>query len=164
MERFSSVSRRLVAGLTIFIACSAWAFADDLDGTWWQLVMRKLPDGTVQTPPTVHGLNTFKNGVNQLIVFWHTPDGKPSSLSQISKWEWTETEVAVTPVLVVFDDGSGKPPVYTVGGERKATPVTRQGGRISYQHPTNAPYIVREGDKFTATLQGVFTDYWERVR
>ena len=163
MELFISLSRRLVAGLIISLTCIAFAHADDLEGTW-QLVMRKLPDGTVQTSPTVHGMSTFKNGVNQLIVFWPTPDGKPASLSQVSKWEWSETAVAVTPVLVIFDDGSGKPPVYTVGGERKSAPVTKQGGRISYQHPINPPFIVREGDKWTATREGVFIDYWERVK
>ena len=163
MEVFISLSRRLLAALIISLTLFAFARAEDLDGTW-RLMMRKLPDGTVQTPPTVQGMSTFKNGVNQLIVFWPTPDGKPASLSQVTKWEWSETEVAVTPVLVIFDDGSGKPPAYTVGGERKTAPVTRQGNRVSYQHPTNAPFIVREGDRSTATLEGVFSDYWERVK
>jgi hypothetical protein len=163
MELFGSVSRRLAAGLILSVALCAFAYADDLDGTW-RLVMRKLPDGTVQTPPTVQGMGTTKNGVNQLIVFWPTPDGKPASISQISKWEWFDTEVAATPVLVIFDDGSGKPPVYAVGGETKRVPFTKQGGRVSYQHPINAPFIVYEGDKLTATLEGVFVDYWERVK
>jgi len=163
MKLFALLSRRLVAGFIISLVCSAFAQADDLEGTW-RLVMRKLPDGSAQTPPTVYGMSSFKNGVNQLIVFWPTPDGKPASISQIPKWDVSETEVAVTPVLVIFDDGSGKPPTYTVGGERKSSPVTKQGGRVSYQHPINAPFIVREGDKSTATLEGVFVDYWERVK
>jgi hypothetical protein len=102
--------------------------------------------------------------VNQLIVFWPMPDGKLASLSEISKWEWSEAEVAVTPILVIFDDGSGKPPVYAVSGETKRAPVTRQGGSVSYQHPIDPPFVVREGDKLTATLEGVFVDYWERVK
>jgi hypothetical protein len=106
----------------------------------------------------------MKNGVNQLIVFWPTPDGKSASVSSLSKWQWSEAEVAVTPLLVVFDDGSGNPPVYVVGGEMKRAPVTRQGARVSYQHPIDPPFIVREGDKLTATLEGVFIDYWERVK
>jgi len=148
----------------MLLGCVALAHADDLDGTWWRLTMRKLPDGTVQTPPAIVGTSTFKDGVDQLLVFWRTPEGKSASLSQVSKWELSETEVAVTPVLVIFDDGSGKPPVYTSGGDRKTAPISRQGARMSYQHPINAPFIVREGDKFTATLEGVFADYWERVR
>jgi len=54
--------------------------------------------------------------------------------------------------------------VYTVGGETKRAPVTRQGAQVSYQHPIDPPYVVREGDKLTATLEGAFIDYWERVR
>ncbi len=76
----------------------------------------------------------------------------------------SDTEVVSTPVLVVFDDGSGKPPVYMVGGETKRSPVTKRGARVSYQHPTHPPFVVWEGDKLTATLQGAFTDYWEKVK
>ena len=153
-----------VAALFAVLTYCSFAYADDLDGTWWKLTMRKLPDGTTLTPPAVYGASTFKDGVNQLLVYWHTPEGKPASLSQISKWEWTEAEVAVTPVLMIIDDGSGKPPVYLSGGDRKTAAIARRGGQLAYQHPINAPFIVREGDKFTATLEGVFTDYWERIR
>ena len=163
MRLIGSLWRRLFVGLAIYLALSGFVQADDLEGTW-QLVLRKLPDGTVQTPPTVYGLASNKDGVNQLIVFWPTPDGKSASISQVSKWEWSGTEVAVTPILVIFDDGSGKPPVYSVGGETKRSPVTREGGRVSYQHPINAPFIVREGDKLTATLEGAFVDFWEKVK
>ncbi len=69
MKIFALLSRHLVAGLVISLACFAVAHAEEVEGTW-QLVMRKLPDGTVQTPPTVYGMNTFKNGMSQLIVFW----------------------------------------------------------------------------------------------
>ena len=163
MGFFASTVRRLAAGLIFSFGLCAYATAEDPDGTW-QLVMRKLPDGTVQTPPTVQGRFTFKSGVSQLIVFWPTPDGKPASLSELSKWEWSETQVSATPLLVIFDDGSGKPALYGVGGETKRAPITRQGGRVSYQHPIDPPFIVWEGDKLTATLEGVFVDYWEKVR
>ena len=163
MQVFISLSQRLLAGFVMSLALVAFACADDLDSSW-RLVMRKLPDGTVQTPPTVQGMFTSKNGVRQLIVFWPAPDGKPASLSELSKWERSAAEVAVTPMLVIFDDGSGKGPVYAVGGDRKIAPVARQGNRISYQDPIDAPYIVWEGDRMTATLEGVFVDSWERVK
>jgi hypothetical protein len=164
MQISSSRLIRFVAGLMAVLACCGLAHADDLDGTWWKLTMRKLPDGTSLTPPAVYGASTFKDGVNQLLVHWHTPEGKPASISQISKWEWSDTEVAVTAVLMIIDDGSGKPPTYISGGDRKTATITRRAGQISYQHPINAPFIVRDGDKFTATLEGAFTDYWERIR
>ena len=133
------------------------------DGTW-QLVKRKLPDGTVLTPPAVQGVSTNKNGTNQLIVFWQTPDGKPASISQVFTYRITDTEMSATPILTIFDDGSGKPPAYTMGGDSKSVPLTREGGRVSHQHPLNPPFLVIEGDHSTATLEGAFVDYWERVR
>jgi hypothetical protein len=164
MKMFSPRFCHFLAAMVATLGCCGFALADDLDGSWWRLAMRKLSDGTTLTPPAVYGASMFKDGTNQLLVYWHTAEGKSASLSQVSKWEWSEAEVAVTPVLMIIDDGSGKPPVYVSSGERKTAPITRQGARISYQHPINAPFIVREGDKFTATLEGVFTDYWERVR
>jgi len=126
--------------------------------------MRKLSDGTVLTPPAVQGMGTFKNGVYQLTLFWRTPDGNTASLSRISKWEWSETEVAATPIVFLIDDGSGKPPVYEWGGETKRVPVTRQGRRGSHPHPLAPIFMVWEGDKETATIEGVLVDTWERVK
>ena len=163
MSLVTVLSRRAAAVLVLGVALINLVRAEDTEGTW-RLVMRKLPDGSVQTPPAVYGMGTTKNGINQLIVFWPTPDGKSASLSEISKWEWSESEVAVTPVLTVFDDGSGKSPVYITGGETKRTPVSREGGRVSYQHPIDPPFVVWEGDKLTATLEGVFVDYWEKMQ
>ena len=163
MELLVSLSRRLLAGLCISLSLCALAYADNPDGTY-RLVMRKLADGTVLTPPAVQGMGTFKKGVYQLSVFWRTPDGKPASLSRISKWEWSETEVAATPLVFMIDDGSGKGPVYEWGGETKRVPVTRKGIRVSHPHPLDPIFMIWEGDKETATLDGVFTDYWERVK
>ena len=167
MHLFRAVSQRLAAGFMLSVILGISAHAGDLDGTW-RLAMRKLPDGTVQTPPTVEGRFSTKNGVNQLIVFWPTPEGKSASLSAITKWEWSEHEVVATPLLVIFDDGSGKPPVYAVGGETKRMPVTRQDGRVSYQHPVDPVFIVWEGEvsagsRMTATVGG-FVNYWEPVK
>ena len=158
-----SGSRCLVMGLILALAPATLTWADEMEGTW-RLVMRKLPNGTIQTPPTVRGLANIQHGVEQTIVFWQTPEGKPASLSQIDQFELSETQVVATPLLIIFDDGSGKPPVYSVGGETKRSPVIRQGGRVSYQHPTHPPFVVREGDKLTATLEGAFVDYWEKLR
>lgn len=153
----------LVTALIVSLSLSGFSYADGLEGTW-RLTMRKLPDGTVLTPPTVQGLVNMHKGVEQTLVFWRTPDGKSSSLSQIDKIEVSETEFIATPVLVIFDDGSGKPPMYMEGGETKRSPVTKQAGRVSYQHPTHPPFVVLEGNKFTATLKDVFVDYWEKLQ
>jgi len=67
-------------------------------------------------------------------------------------------------LFIPLDDGSGKPPTYNLTGKTETTPVTRQGSRIAFKLPFGEPSVVFEGDKFTATLEGQFVDYWERVR
>lgn len=161
MNLLISMSQRLAIGLVLFLTLTASAFAENPDGTY-RLVMRKLSDGTVLTPPAVQGMGTFKNGMYQLSIFWRTPDGKTASLSRISKWEWSDSEVAATPLALMFDDGSG--PVYEWGGETKRVPVNRQGARISHPHPLDPVSMVWDGDKETATIDGVLVDHWERVK
>ena len=163
MALFISVSRRLVAGLIISFTLCAFAYAENPNGTY-RLVTRTLADGTVLTPPAVQGMGTFKNGMYQLTIFWRSPDGKTASLSRLSKWTWSETEVAATPLAFMLDDGSGKPPVYVWGGETVRVPVTRQGTRVSHQHPLDPVFMVWDGDKETATIEGVLVDTWERVK
>ncbi len=153
-----SMSRRLAAGLILSLTLCAFAYAENPDGTY-RLVARKLSDGTVLTPPAVQGMGTLKNGVYQLTLFWRTPDGR-----RISKWNWSETEVAATPLVFFIDDGSGAPPVYEWGGETRRVPVTRRGRRVSHQHPLDPVYMVWDGDKETATIEDVLVDTWERVK
>jgi hypothetical protein len=162
-RRVSAAICWLVTGLILSLSGSGFSYADGLEGTW-RLTMRKLPDGTVLTPPIVQGLVNINKGVEQTIVSWRTPDGKSASLAQIDKIEVSETEITATPMLVIFDAGNGKPPMYTEGGETKRSPLTRQSGRVSYQHPTHPPFVVLEGNKFTATLKDVFVDYWEKLQ
>ena len=151
-----------VIGILLCLA-SSFACADDPDGTY-RLVMRKLADGTVLTPPAVHGMGTFKDGVYQLTIFWRTPDGNTAALSRLSTWKWSESEVAATPLAMMFDDGSGKPAIYEWGGETKRVPLVRQGSRVSHPHPLDPVFMVWDGDKETATIEGVLVDHWERVK
>ena len=162
MARLNPTSRHLMV-FVILSLVSAMALAENPDGTY-RLVMRKLADGTELVPPAVHGMGTFKNGVYQLSLFWRTPNGNTAALSRISKWEWAESEVTATPLAFMFDDGSGKPPVYEWGGETRRVPVIRQGSRVSHAHPLDPVFMVWDGDHETASIEGVLTDHWERVR
>ncbi len=102
MDHLTAVGfRRLVVGLIASLTLCVSAYAQNPDGTY-RLVMRKLPDGTVLTPPAVHGVGTFKNGVYQLTLFWRTPEGKTAALSRISEWKWSETEVAAKPLVLML--------------------------------------------------------------
>ena len=157
------VGKRLVAGLILSFAFITLSLADGVEGTW-RLIKRQLPDGTVQTSPTVVGLGTLTNGLRHLNVFWQTPDGKPASIGVISKVKLTSNEYTETLIAFALDDGSGNPVVYNFAGETKTAAVMREGGRISYKLPFDPPSVVYEGDKLTATLEGAFVDYWERVK
>jgi hypothetical protein len=146
----------------LLLVFSGVAQAQEIEGTW-KLVSRKLPDGTRQVPPAVQGAATWRDGLRNLVVFAHTPEGKPWSFSLISNYkladEWSETLL-----VSVYDDGSGKAPAYNLTGETKIAPVTRENQRIAFKPPFEPVSYVFEGDKWTATLEGVFVDYWERVR
>ncbi len=159
----SASFRLMLLAIMLSLTLCASGYAQEPNGTY-RLVMRKLADGTVLTPPALQGIGTFKNGVYQLTLFWHTPEGKTAALSRISEWTWYETEVVAKPVAFMFDDGSGKPPIYEWGGEVKRVPVKREGTRISHQHPLDPVYMIWDGDKEIASIEGVFEDHWERVK
>jgi hypothetical protein len=163
MNRFSPGWLRVVFGLVLLVGVGVCAQADEIEGTF-RLVKRELPDGTVQTPPTVAGLWTMVNGYRQLNVFWHTPEGKPAWASGLWTYRMTANAYTETVIYFVMDDGSGKPVTSNVSGETKRVVVTRQGGRIAYKLPFDPPSVVFAGDRMTATLEGAFIDYWERVQ
>jgi hypothetical protein len=161
-------SRTYMAGRAIGLFLLSLMFcgiaqAQEIEGTW-KLVMRKLSDGTTQTPPTAQGAATWHNGLRTLVVYGHTPEGKPWCLSLISSYKISGTEWTETRLLSVNDDPGGKGPVYNQTTETKTTPVTRDGPRIAFKPAFEPVSYAFEGDKWTATLEGVFVDYWERVR
>jgi hypothetical protein len=121
-------------------------------------------NGPAQVPPDAQGVATWRNGLRSLIVYGHTPDGKPTFTSIISSYKITSTDYTETPTLVIIDDGKGKPPVVMQPNETKSAPVTREGSRITFKPPFDPVTFSFEGDKFTATFEGSFVDTWERVR
>jgi hypothetical protein len=151
----------LVAAL-VLLSCSL-AQAQEIEGVW-KLTARKLPNGTTLTPPAVQGALMYQSGVWTRVVFWHTPEGKAASFSGISTYKFAPAEYSETLLFSAFDDGSGKPPVYSETPQTKSTPVTREGGRLAFKLPFDPPSVVIEGDKITATAENRFIDYWERVR
>jgi hypothetical protein len=151
----------LVAVLVLL--SSGIAQAQEIEGTW-KLVMRKLPDGKSQVPPAIQGAYTAHNGLENLNVFWRTPEGKPASFSRISTYKMSATEYTETLLFTAMNDGSDKPTTYNLTGSTESTPVAREGGRLAFKLPFDEPSVVIEGDKFTATVSGAFVDYWERVR
>ena len=127
----NSRSAALIASLLLPLFCSL-AHAQDIDGTW-KLVMRKLPDGPTQVPPAVQGVATWHSGLRSLIVFGHTPEGKPALFSEIYTCRMSGTEYTETALLLARDDGSSKPPTYNLMAGTKSVPATRDGPRIAFQ-------------------------------
>ena len=74
------------------------------------------------------------------------------------------TDYTETLLFTAFDDRSGKAPVYNLTGGTESAPLARQGSRVAFKLPFGEPSVVLEGDKLTATVEGEFVDYWERVR
>jgi hypothetical protein len=164
MNRAFSNVVPLVVGMLVGLALAGPpAHAGDIEGTW-RLVKRVLPDGTVITPPAVQGMGTAVKGMRHLNVFWQTPDGNPGSYGLISKYRLTANTYSETVLASAFDDGSGGPILRGVAGETRNAPVTREGGRVSYQLPFDPPKVVYDGDQLTAILEGAFVDHWERVK
>jgi hypothetical protein len=83
MQSRSCKSGRAISFVSVFLLLfCGLAQGQELEGTW-KLVMRKLPDGATQAPPAVLGAYTAHNGLENLNVFWPTPEGKPASFSRI---------------------------------------------------------------------------------
>jgi hypothetical protein len=127
------------------------------------MLQRKLPDGATQVPPAVLGASTVHYNLENLNVFWYTPEGEPASFSRISTFKMSDTDYTETLLCTAFDDGSGKAPVYNLTGGTESAPLTRQGSRIAFKLPFGEPSVVLEGDKLMATMEGQFVDYWERA-
>jgi hypothetical protein len=161
-------SRSLRLGHSIWFAIALLlmgygiAQAQELEGAW-KLAMRKLPDGTTMVPPAVQGALAWQNGQLQRNVLWHTPEGKPASFSGVSTYKTSGTDYSETLLFSVLDDGSGKAPAYTLTAETRSAAVTREGGRVAFKLPFDPPSVVIEDKKMTATAEGQFVDYWERV-
>jgi hypothetical protein len=146
----------------LLLSCGL-AQAQEFEGAW-KLTMRKLPNGTTLMSPAVQGAIIVQAGLLTRVVFFHTPEGKLASISGVSTYKMSPAEHTETLLFSALDDGSGKAPAYNQTPQTKSTPVTREGGRISFKLPFDPPSVVIEGDKMTATAEGMFVDYWERTR
>ena len=158
-------------GMAVIVALSvASANAESMKtppgimGTY-QLVSRELPDGTKQKPPDVIGLTTFTRDRRNLNVYWKDAKGKSVSISYIATYKLTGKEYSEKTIyFMINDEIGGKGITYDLSGENGTSPAKAEGGRIEFQLPLHGePYVVFEGDKFTATRAGAFVDHWEKI-
>ena len=145
--------------------------APSITGTW-KLTSRKLPDGTTLAPPMIQGLQSFAKGMRNLNVGWADASGKHFSYSVISNYKLTDKEYTESVIYSCMNDEigmmkdmpAGKGPVYVLKSVTKTAPVTMDGSKIQFQMPFDPPKVVIDGSTMTATLDGGFTDTWERMK
>ena len=154
----------VLVGIVLFFAIAASAQTPSIEGTY-QLISRKLPDGTVLKPPDIMGLFTHTKTHRSFNIVLKDATGKFSSRSAVSTYKLTATEYSETVLFsIVNDQIGGKEIVYDLSSQTRSTPVTVEGGRIQFKSPFTPPTLVFEGNKITATAEGGFVDVWEKVQ
>jgi hypothetical protein len=138
--------------------------APSIEGTY-MLISRKLPDGTTLTPPNIMGLQTFTNKYRNFNVFWKDNSGKVFSYSVASTYKLTRSGYTETLMFGIMNDQiGGKQIDYNLSGQTKTAPIEMDGKKIEVKLPFDPPSVVFDGNKLTATAEGMFVDYWEKVK
>jgi hypothetical protein len=158
---------RLLPGVLIILvlcsAISAPAQVPTIEGTY-QLVSRKLSDGTMQSPPDIMGLLTYTKSHRNFNIIWKDAKGKFFSYSLVSTYKLTSTEYSETILFSILNDQiGGKDMIYDLSRPTQTVPVKVEGGRLRFKLPFDPPSVVFEGSQMTATAEGRFVDAWEKV-
>jgi hypothetical protein len=152
----------VVVGMAFLFVSAAAAQTPSIEGTY-QLVSRKLPDGTVLKPPDIMGLFTYTKTHRNFNIVQKDATGKFASYSVVSTYTLTPTEYSETLLFSIRTDQiGGQDIVYDLVGKTQSVPVTMEGGRIEFKPPFDPPVLVFEGNKITATRDGR-VDVWEKV-
>jgi hypothetical protein len=168
MKRYHS-SRRCwsLSGVlvgTLLFAASASAEPPSIEGTY-ELISRKLADGTMLSPPDVMGLWTYTKSHRNYNSAQKDVTGKFRSRSMVSTYKLTASEYTETLVFsIVNNQIAGKEPVSDFSGQTRSAPVTVEGTRIRFKMPFESPLLVFEENKITATTGEGLVDVWERVQ
>ena len=154
----------VVVVMAFLFAIDASAQTQSIEGTY-QLVLRKLPDGTMLKPPDIMGLCTFTKSHRNFNFVLKDATGKFFSFSVVSTYTLTATEYSETLLFSIrTDQTGGKDLVYDLSGQTRSTPVTVEGGRIQFKHPFDPRSFVFEGNTWTSTREdNTNVDVWEKV-
>src|SRR5712691_9686277 len=143
-----------LAGILIGMACLCVSVASaqvpSIEGTY-QLISRKLPDGTMLKPPDIMGLCTYTKSHRNFNFVQKDAAGKFLSGSRVSTYKLTATEYSETLLFsIVNDQIGGKDIVYDLSGKTQSVPVKMEGGRIQFKSPFSPRSLVYEGNKWTS--------------
>ncbi len=149
--------------MALLFAISASAQTPSIEGTY-KLISRKLPDGTMLSPPDIMGLFTYTKTHRSFNIVQKDAAGKFRSFTVVSTYKLTATEYSETLLFsILHDQIGGKEIVYDLSGKTQSVPVKMEGGRIQFKPPFDPPSLVFEGNKITATRDGR-VDVWEKVQ
>jgi hypothetical protein len=152
----------LLLMVSLFVS-PAVAQASIIEGTY-KLVSRTLPDGTVLYPPDVVGLLTVMDGYRTVNVFWKDAEGKAVAVSHGTSYTMTPTEFTETNVFLHAENFNGQAMINDFSSTTATSAITVVGERVEIKWPLDAPLLVIEGNKQTATIEGAFVELWERVK
>ena len=140
-----------------------------IEGTY-QLVSRTLPDGTVLKPPDLIGLLTYTKDHRNFTYVEKDATGKLALGSSVASYTLTATEYSEN---LLYGGGirtntnqiGGKDNFFphNSGGRTARTPVKVEGGRIQFKSLFRRFSHVFEGNKMTATDDGI-VEVWEKVQ
>lgn len=133
-----------------------------IEGTY-KLLWRKLPDGTTVKPPMAMGIQTFTKDVRNFNVMWTDQKGKHFSFSVYSKYKLTDKDYTETIHFGIMNDEIGGKGISYITDQTKTVPINFDGKKLEFKFPFDPPSVTFEGNKMTATAEGMFTDYWEKV-
>ncbi len=141
----------------------------NIEGTY-QLVRRKLPDGTIQRPPAMKGMITYTKDFRNFSVVWKDDEGKYYSECYVAHYSLTENEYTETAEYLIIDDQiGGKGISYDLSNTTASSPVTLNGDRITFDLPQPfekalAITVEFDGTQMKAQVNAIkITDYWEKV-
>ena len=137
--------------------------APSIRGTY-MLDYRELPDGKQLRSPEVIGMLNFTADHRNFNVYW-TQDGKPVSVSVISKYTLSATEYTEENIYSALNNSaSGGATTYDTKAATGKSPVKIEGGKISFKFPLHdEPECVFDSSGLTATRAGTFVDHWKKV-
>jgi hypothetical protein len=108
----------------------ALAQAPNIEGTY-RLVSRTRPDGTVQKPPDVMGLQTYTKGHRNLNILSKDPDGQLVSRSIVATYTLSPTDYVETTLFQILVRGQEVRREIATPPQRFA--VTVDAGRIQFR-------------------------------
>jgi hypothetical protein len=157
-------ARLIHLSFAVVLVVTSLGCAHSIEGTY-VLMRRELPDGSVQQPPDLFGLMTYDDGHRNFNIYWTDEQGRPYSISSISKYTLTDEEYTEENVYYMVNDEIGGAGVtYDLSQTSGASPVANTETGLELQLPLhNEPCVVFDDEGFTATAEGKFVDYWAEV-